>query len=682
MKQFNTAKKLLLASLIGVASSVNGQTITHPLAFASTDPGVDSPNWYRNYVGVRVEVDAPASIAGDKTSTSAIIGTGTDDWPNIVYTNLYDLPIVMPPASDSFFASGLPAGCMAGKIAVVWRGPMTGTGVYFVTKAYNAQQAGAVAIVLINEYPGAEPITPAYVSGYGTVTIPVYMIGNADGIAIRNQYMADTNSVRMTITNWGHDLTNDLGFVPGGYALWHNYAIPYDQITPINPEAYKGLDGAFIANYGTNAAYNVTLSDSLFFTPDGSSTVQIHAGSENFPGPFNSIDSIYAIFSNTEYNVYSSDIPASTPGRYDLKYNITSDSTDLYPGDNSATYSFYTTDSLYSKGLYNFTANQPFVNSWRGGGADFIWGPMYYVAKGGASVSDIQYSIAENTTTAATPLSGNSNVYIFKWVDGFIDSSSGTPVDYPMDGIVQNGELQLAAIGDYTYGLLPSDTSEGILNLRVNNITDPSGLISPYYLILDSNSWYYFAVDPGSSTTLPLFLGVDNVLNPYPRVYGRYYNNGIMDYSNIQNGFAESAISTYDMYGCLPLAGSLVGTIDSVDSFNYSSMIGLIPSVAVVVNKNPPRLAVNNTVKPFADVNLFPNPAKNELNVSLQLLQVTNSVTYTVIDGLGRFVSKETHNNVMVDNFAINTTDYPPGNYYLIINITGKVMSEKFTIVK
>ena len=61
---------------------------------------------------------------------------------------------------------------------------------------------------------------------------------------------------------------------------------------------------------------------------------------------------------------------------------------------------------------------------------------------------------------------------------------------------------------------------------------------------------------------------------------------------------------------------------------------------------------------------------------------MTSSVTYTIIDGLGRFVSKETHNNVKNETYVMQTNKLAPGMYYLVVNANGKGLSRKFTIVR
>src|ERR1019366_7179885 len=101
----------------------------------------------------------------------------------------------------------------------------------------------------------------------------------------------------------------------------------------------------------------------------------------------------------------------------DLKYTISSDSLDQYPQDNAATYSFYTTDSLYSKGEYNFIDNVPVRRIYEAptGSIDYMWGLMYYVAHGGTAISSAQFSIE---ASASGPIGlGSMNIYAFKWVD-------------------------------------------------------------------------------------------------------------------------------------------------------------------------------------------------------------------------------------------------------------------------
>ena len=74
--------------------------------------------------------------------------------------------------------SALPPGSLAGKIALISRGTCT-----FSTKIRNAQDAGAVAALIVNNVPGA----PTAMGQDGTPnqpTIPAYMVSLADRDAL------------------------------------------------------------------------------------------------------------------------------------------------------------------------------------------------------------------------------------------------------------------------------------------------------------------------------------------------------------------------------------------------------------------------------------------------------------------------------------------------------------------
>ena len=180
-----------------------------------------------------------------------------------------------------------------------------------------------------------------------------------------------------------------------------------------------------------------------------------------------------------------------------------------------------------------------------------------------------------------------------------------------------------------------------------------------------------------------MFLGCDGVVDPFPRVFGRYnISNGLLDYSNINLITTHDSINTfYQTQANSPIPYVEVNYVNAVDSFNYKAMKGLIPAVTMISNNNPTKATVVPG-KPLANVNLFPVPAKDQLNVSVAFDKNEPVVTYTIIDGLSRFVSKDVHYNVQNETYTVNTSKFTSGNYYLIINAEGKVMSKKFVIVK
>jgi hypothetical protein len=105
-------------------------------------------------------------------------------------------------------------GFPAGAIALVDRGNCN-----FADKTLNAQNAGAVAVVIVNNVPGA-PTAPGGTALPGTV-IPTVMVGQADGAAIKAGLPAtgrlhgatavsNTSRVVLTSRDWGHLGGNDI----------------------------------------------------------------------------------------------------------------------------------------------------------------------------------------------------------------------------------------------------------------------------------------------------------------------------------------------------------------------------------------------------------------------------------------------------------------------------------------
>jgi PA domain/Secretion system C-terminal sorting domain len=677
MKQFNFFKIFLVILTFGASIVANAQTDTlHPLSFGYI--GSDSANYYKDYVGIRFEITYPASTARD-VSFVEVNNTASDGWTDmtVVTTPLINDTVIMGSSGDTLGITAFPAHSMDGKIAVIWRGTNE-----FGQKAIAAQNAGAIACIIINNVPGQGPLGMLASAAGATVHIPTFMIGNEDGNAISAAYAGGTGVVTLTISPWGLNYTNDLGFVPNGYALWHDYAIPANQImSPGEHPAYDGLDGAFIANYGTSTASGVVLSSTVKFTPTGgSSSTEIASGSQTLSS-FPAIDSIYAVYEPNEYNV-SSGITGT--GTVTVNYNIsTPDVLDQYLPDNSVSYSFYITDSLYSKSRYDFTNNHPIASIYEAPSTNttdfYLWGPMYYVAKGGTTMDRVQWSMASNTDTGG-PISSISqmNVCIFKWTDGW---AQNIPGNVP-DSIMENGELDLVALGIKEFGT--TDSSGGFFTVSIGDslgiTTDP--------ITLDSNSWYFVAPEMPVSTTIGTwFIGCDGQDNFYPRTYGRANFQDYLEYSSTLWGGGELSgtdLLTDAANATDELPVIIFGGSENIDSVVFSQeRQGLMPSVALIANNHPALTNGVKTLNPaFTQFDLFPNPATDYINASLGFIVPAKQVTYTIINTSAQVVSSVTHNNVLNETYTYSTDKLSSGNYFIIVTADGKAMFKKFTVIR
>ncbi|MES2701141.1 MAG: T9SS type A sorting domain-containing protein [Bacteroidota bacterium] len=681
MKQFNTCKSLLLATFLGAAGVAQGQVAqtSHPLAFENLIGTTTFRNFYKDYVGVRVQVTAPSVIAGDydyTTSNDGYSAISATNWGGSVTTPIVDVPVYMGSGGagsgdDSFGCSTFTAS-MAGKIAVIWRGPGiagSGTGCEFSAKANNAQAAGAVAVIIVNQAPGEGPVGMGGGAGFASVTIPVFMVGNLDGIRIAAQYRTlPPGSVKMTITPWGKSLSNDLGFVPGGASMWAYSAIPFYQFNAApTHNAYKGMDGAFIANYGTNDQTNVKLNTNVTYTPTGGSAASIHTGTltvtpSSSSTTFAAIDSIYTVFS-PEYNLTG----ITGKGRVDINYLISSDATDDFAADNSYVHTFHLTDSVFSKGRYDFANNRPAVTLYTGGVAPFMWGVPYFVAKGGDAMKDIQFSISTGPGVLTV---GNMNFYIFKWVDG-------APGATFLDSVIENGELELVGTACHPFNGT-TDSSFNFFNAAVTNDTDITDLVSGGGMMkLSDNTWYFVVAEVPGTTSVAI--GCDGILNAYSRSYGRAHFNNYVELYNPVFGGDELTLRTDPANAFANWSFS--GAPFDVDSVTYNTQYGLVPALAFRVAPYS-NVGVHTTATSSANVQVYPNPANDKINVALNLPAVAKEVTFTILNTMGRVVSTDKMNNVQNDTYSYTTSQLPAGNYFIVVNADGKQMHKKFTVIK
>lgn len=137
-----------------------------------------------------LDVNSPAGIAGPYNASDAGFGPGLPATPITA-----DFALVednTAPINDGC-ETIVNAAALAGKIAVIDRGNCS-----FVIKVEAAQNAGALAVIIINNVAGA----PFQMGGASaTITIPSIMIEMGDGTAIKNQMAAGT--VNGTISNGG-----------------------------------------------------------------------------------------------------------------------------------------------------------------------------------------------------------------------------------------------------------------------------------------------------------------------------------------------------------------------------------------------------------------------------------------------------------------------------------------------
>ena len=276
-------------------------------------------------------IQSPANLAGNYTMTYAdpAGGWGCPDLMDPLNSVTGNIVIV----DDGSAADSL--GCntlintteMAGNIAMVYRGSCE-----FGTKSLNAETAGAIAVIIVNNVPG-DPVGMAPGADGANVTIPVIMISQIDGSNIQAA-IDNGDDVNVFIGNKFGLFDNDLGFTMDRMLL-PNPNTNHALLAQSGAE-YSFRVGAWVYNFGNLQQANGTLHATVMFGDD-----MIYDETMTLP-TMNSGDTILAelpVFTQATY----------ATGKYTLSYTVTLDGTDEYESDNT-----YSTDFFISNDVLTY----------------------------------------------------------------------------------------------------------------------------------------------------------------------------------------------------------------------------------------------------------------------------------------------------------------------------------------
>jgi hypothetical protein len=318
-------KKILLSfSIVAFAYFTNAQVIV---------AGVSPSNIVGNYP------NAWADPAG---------GWGT---PNFLIPGVYiqDTLMLANDGSEGLNAQGNPVSAAAcnpllnnlnGKIAVIYRGdgttnPTSG-GCEFGVKALNAQNAGAVGVIIINREPGV--ITPGAGASGATVTIPVVMLSNTDGAILVNQMQS--GAVVVFIGNKTLLFANDVRLSSGAALAPKQGFVP--ALLAQNATEFNFSVGARIYNDGNQGQGNVSLRATVT-NPSGNIVYDNSVSGLNI----SSVDSA-DVYPTGNFTLADFSLASYPTGTYTLTYTASLDSLDEYASDNSISYTFTISESIYS----------------------------------------------------------------------------------------------------------------------------------------------------------------------------------------------------------------------------------------------------------------------------------------------------------------------------------------------
>ncbi len=213
-----------------VASAISGKLAWSGATVTSELPSVLS-------LGTPLlRVNAPSSIAGVYAVGAASFGPVLNSpgvTGNMVIATDAAIPVTSPTTTDGCSAINN-GGAVSGKIAIIDRGSCG-----FVVKVKNAQNAGAIAVIIADNQPGSPP------AGLGgtdaTITIPAVRVTLADG-ALLKAHVGDSATL-------GVDMSVYAGADASGHALLYSPS-------PLQP-------GSSVSHWNTSAFRNQLMEPAI-----------------------------------------------------------------------------------------------------------------------------------------------------------------------------------------------------------------------------------------------------------------------------------------------------------------------------------------------------------------------------------------------------------------------------------
>ncbi|XOV66236.1 MAG: PA domain-containing protein [Fluviicola sp.] len=374
---------------------------------------------------------------------------------------------------------------LTGKIAVVYRNTC-----WFSSKIYNAQQAGAIGVIVVNREPGLIGMLGNTDPQNGPLgvdcNIPAVMISDLDG-ALLVAEMAN-GPVEMFIGNKLGAFNDDIGAVKGEFTI--------SPFATANHTMYDGFTpGIQVYNYGVNDLPNASVQ----------ATIDGPAGNyydETIPLNLNSGDTAFIFAGNpTEFPAWSETL--YDLGDYTLTYTISTGGADDFPFDNEYTAEFKITEEWISLARGG-TNNTGVSNSYPSNSTTEYQSCMMLQETNTSNWYVDGMYITPHTDTSVNQLAG-AEIFVnaYQWDDGWVDLNDP---NYTFDPTTNDAYQNLNLISFGTH-----------YPVSDNEVDQPTWVPFQTAVALQDNVRYLFCIQTFESATISF--GYDNSLD-----YGANYS--------------------------------------------------------------------------------------------------------------------------------------------------------------
>lgn len=581
--------------------------------------------------GQAVIINSPAELAGGYDFDAADFGAD-------ITSDIWTADAIFVDDGTEFPTQGCEAAIngddLTGKIALIDRGSCE-----FGLKCLNAEEAGAIAAVVVNSAPGGGTIVMGAGAVGGQVTIPCVMIPFEVGQLIRTELV--TGSVNMTIGNVmpPPPPANDLAVFNSRILVPVLGTIPASQVK--NPGDFVFTPGVEVINRGTNDAPNYNINVTIDHEPFGA------GGGEVYNESFSSSDALLA-GDTTDLILFPQFDPVNIgEGIYTYNYSVQSDSTDDTNFNNSAGGTFTLLDRLiYSKASWDPALQQPRIiasTTIAGGGPIEFITPLEIKYGSNHKIDSIQVEVRLSGGLANVPVEG----YVYEWNDDG-------------DCIVALEELVVVGISFFTFS---SDTEEDAANITLPVLDlvtfEPIGVEIP-----EDNRKYLVGVryNGGSET---VSFGFDSSI----------------DYVRTEEWKMADSVFTDLDYGSI-----------SADEWDDATNVptgfilftgGVTSSTGVILTD-----LTSSTREPLADLDhfdlsVFPNPVSEVLTARLDFNESSDFLEFYIVNGLGQVEQRERRTNVNLQEQAtFDVSGLPAGDYHLVLRTEYGLRAQSFVVAR
>ncbi|MEX2597033.1 MAG: PA domain-containing protein [Salibacteraceae bacterium] len=299
---------------------------------------------------------------------------------------------------------------LTGKIAVIYRNTCE-----FGTKSLNAQNAGAVGVIIINREEEVIQMGGG-VDGL-SVTIPVGFIKASDGLTLTTAM--GNGPVEVFFGNRAGIYGDDLSISSSAAMIPKAKVMP--SLLAQDSTEYSFELGLTIGNLGFNDADSVMV-EAMVMDPMGDTIYNESAGKFSMTGVSGTnIDSV-DVLSGMPFTLPDFQPMMWMEGKYTLVYRVSNDTiTDEFPDDNMLEIDFFIKDDLFAYSRVNEDT--------------LPWGSDFYQPAGGFTLYSACIAF-QNDNAARLALEGVSfsasntdfslqdevfNVYAYRWLDEFVD---------------------------------------------------------------------------------------------------------------------------------------------------------------------------------------------------------------------------------------------------------------------